>query len=131
MRAVRAPLRDPQRLTRLLPALACAAALGACGGDDGGPPATPSAQPVPDLNTYACEDWVRADPATRRAVVDKIQEFAGGNVSGERGVRGRGLVLDDEHAYSLFENRCRPSYAGGFLLYKLYTAAAAFAGRAP
>ena len=46
------------------------------------------------------------------------------------GVSGRGTVLEDEQAYRLFNGRCERF--PGFLLYKLYSHAAAFAGaRAP
>jgi hypothetical protein len=113
--------------------LAVALALGGCGGGEGTPgQAAGFAQNQDiDLNTYSCADWNAADPAARRLVIERLRTFAGGDVSGGQGVRGRGTVLADDQAYSLFDNRCRDRFARGFVLYKLYTHAAAFAGRAP
>jgi hypothetical protein len=104
-----------------------------CGGGEGvpGQAAGFADQDPVNLNTYACKDWNAADPARRRLVVEKLRNFAGGDVTGGQGVRGHGTVLDDEHAYLLFDSACRERYARGFVLYKLYTHAAAFAGRAP
>jgi hypothetical protein len=75
-----------------------------------------------------CSDWREADPSARREMVDMLREFLGGPVIGE-GVSGRGSVLEDDQAYRLFNGRCEQF--PGFLLYKLYSHAAAFAGGAP
>jgi hypothetical protein len=75
-----------------------------------------------------CSDWQQADPSARREIVSSLREFLGGPVLGE-GVSGRGTVLEDEQAHRLFNGRCERF--PGFLLYKLYSHAAAFAGRAP
>jgi hypothetical protein len=131
MRRVR--LRARRGLTA---AALCAALLGGCGGGDGAPRSgRPNLDPGqgPDLNTYYCADWQRASPAERRVVLERLKAFVGGTITGgtpggEREL-GRGAVLDDELAYGIFDDRCREHYARGFLLYKLYTHAAAFAGR--
>ena len=69
-----------------------------------------------------------ADPSGRREIVGSLRAFLGGPVIGE-GVSGRGTVLEDEQAYRLFNGRCERF--PGFLLYKLYSHAAAFAGGLP
>jgi hypothetical protein len=52
---------------------------------------------------------------------------AGGQV-GARGRRpkGGGKTLPDQRAYDTLDARCRNFYARGFLLYEIYTRAAAF-----
>jgi hypothetical protein len=79
------------------------------------------------LGKLRCADWNQAGLDSRTAMVEELRAFAGGPVTGA-GVQGRGAVLDDEQAYDLFEGRCRPEFAEGFLLVKLYTHAAGFAG---
>jgi hypothetical protein len=75
-----------------------------------------------------CSDWQEANPSGRREIIGSLREFLGGPVLGE-GVSGRGTVLEDDQAYRLFNGRCERF--PGFLLYKLYSHAAAFAGGAP
>ena len=75
-----------------------------------------------------CTDWQDADPRERQQIIAMLREFLGGPVIGE-GVSGRGTVLEDDQAYRLFNGRCERF--PGFLLYKLYSHAAAFAGGAP
>ena len=88
-----------------------------------------SAAPVAtSLGQLNCTDWERADTATRADIVAELQTFAGGQVTGE-GIAGTGPVLASEDTTQLFDNRCGPRYARGFLLYKLYFHAAALAGR--
>jgi hypothetical protein len=77
-----------------------------------------------------CRDWKRADPARRRAVLSALRAVTGGQVTG-RGADGRGSVLDDDKAYSLFDNYCRQDFARAFSLYKLYGQASGFAGKSP
>ena len=45
------------------------------------------------------------------------------------GTGGRGVTLDDDEAYDLFEEACSNSIAQGFNLYKIYVRAAAFSGQ--
>jgi hypothetical protein len=82
------------------------------------------------LGKLTCRDWNGANLDGKTAIIEDIRLFAGGEVTGT-GVQGRGPVLDDERAYELFEGRCKDPVADNFLLYKLYTHAAAFAGGAP
>ena len=78
-----------------------------------------------DLSGVSCADWNSAGDDGREWIVEKITEFAGGVVvDGERAV-GYGEVLSDEQANALFDGWCPKSYAQGFVLYKLYTYAAA------
>lgn len=114
-------------------AIALGLALAACGGEEVAPPAVGGgSSPIQpgSLGKLKCEDWTRAELDTRSAIVEDLRAFSGGPVTGE-GVQGTGPVLEDEQAYELFENRCEGSYAEDFLLYKLYTHAAGFAGGAP
>jgi hypothetical protein len=74
-----------------------------------------------------CRDWREADPAERRAMLKALRAVTGGQVTG-RGASGRGSVLSDERAHSLFDVRCRERFARAFSLYKLYGQAAGFAG---
>jgi hypothetical protein len=84
--------------------------------------------PVP-LGQFNCTDWNATSGAERAAVVDRIRAFAGGVVNdGSRDI-GTGAVLPDALASALFEGWCEQAYASDFLLYKLYTHAAAFSGR--
>lgn len=100
----------------------------ACMGSDDQPVAGLGFAREQPARQLRCTDWQEADPSGRRVIVDSLQEFLGGPVIGE-GVSGRGSVLDDDQAYELFNGRCE--HFPGFLLYKLYSHAAAFAGRAP
>jgi hypothetical protein len=132
MRAVQeARRRALRRALACVAALASAAVLGACAGGEDEPGAVaPSAgfnqeQPGRQLR---CSDWKDADPSGRRAIVDRLQAFIGGPVTGE-GFEARGTVLKDEQAHDLFNTRCE--HFSGFLLYKLYSHAAAFAGGPP
>jgi hypothetical protein len=72
-----------------------------------------------------CSDWRTASPAQRSAVIEAVRAVSGGP-SGSPA--GHGPVLDDEQAYNLFERSCREDFAKRFILYKLYTRAAAFGG---
>ena len=85
-------------------------------------------RPTP-VRQFTCQDWNRANDQVRRQTIVKIRHFAGGAITGE-GVRAgsRGAVLDDDDAFRLFETYCRQRHARHFVLYKLYTHAAAFAG---
>ena len=112
---------------------ACAALVaGGCGGDgEGAPPAGVQRFDDPTrLMQYTCEDWKRAAPAQRVAVLGALREVTGGPVTGG-GVAGRGTVLEDDAAQRLFDGHCRNRYARSFVLYKLYGQAAGFIGVAP
>lgn len=79
------------------------------------------------LSLYTCSWWRQADAEDRTEMVQRIRHFVGGAVEGDERV-GFGNVLDDERANQMFDDRCSTGYAGAFALYKLYGAAAAFAG---
>jgi hypothetical protein len=118
---------------RWLAAAALALILASCGGSEVEQPAIgggSSEIPPGSLGKLVCEDWNRGDLDMRTAIVEELRGFAGGPVVGQ-GVEGTGPVLEDEQAYELFERRCEDSFAEDFLLYKLYTHAAGFAGRSP
>jgi hypothetical protein len=101
------------------------------------PPAAPAAHssgraerrdPVP-LGQMTCTDWNRASSVGRYAMARQLRAFAGGVVvTGEEAV-GTGAVLDDADTERLFAAWCEQPEARSFLLYKLYTHAAAFAQR--
>jgi hypothetical protein len=70
-----------------------------------------------------CRDWVKANPRERNGTLDLLREFAGGPTGSPA---GHGRTLEDDEAYTLFDNWCSRRYAEGFRLYKLYTRASAF-----
>jgi len=106
-------------------ALLVCAVLGGCLGSDseGGPAAQGGATIGGSVRLADCDGWREASPQQRRDTIEDIREFAGGLVgTGSR----EGATLPDDKAYDLFEGACRPDFAKGFKLYKLYTRAAAF-----
>ena len=107
-------------------ALLLCTALGGClgGGGSDGPAAQGGATIGGAVRLADCAGWREAGPAQRRDTIVDIREFAGGLVG--YGQPGRAPTLPDERAYDLFEGACKPDYARGFKLYKLYTRAAAF-----
>jgi hypothetical protein len=81
------------------------------------------------LNQANCTDWAETPEASRATLAERIRAFAGGVVNtGERDI-GSGATLTSAQAASLFGGWCSRRYAGDFLLYKLYTHAAAFSQR--
>jgi hypothetical protein len=77
------------------------------------------------LSTYTCSWWRQADAATRAGLVDRLQNWVGGPIEGDKLV-GYGSVLTRSQAAHVFEDRCSTGYAGSLALYKIYGAAAAF-----
>jgi hypothetical protein len=108
--------------------IALALAPLSCAGSDDPPVAGVGFEREQPARQLRCTDWRDADPPARREIIASLREFLGGPVIGE-GVSGRGAVLEDDQAYRLFN--ARYERFPGFLLYKLYSHAAAFAGGAP
>jgi hypothetical protein len=82
------------------------------------------------LGLYTCATWRSASPALRTRLLARLRLFTGGAIEGDR-LLGYGTVLPDARATALFDSRCASRSARRFMLYKLYGAAAAFAGVAP
>ena len=80
------------------------------------------------LGLYTCADWKRGGSALRTRLLARLRRWTGGRADGDAGF---GTVLTDREAASMFSNRCAPRYARSFALYKMYGAAAAFAGVSP
>ena len=88
----------------------------------------PRSGPIP-LGQTNCGDWRAAGEAGKAALGQRLRAFAGGVVNtGTRDI-GHGATLSAQDTHALFEAWCSRSYASEFLLYKLYTHAAAFARR--
>jgi hypothetical protein len=88
--------------------------------------ATPTTSTRP-LSLYTCSWWLKADDSEKAGLVQRLRRFAGDRVEGDT-LTGYGNVLPDGGAVQLFDDRCTSGYAGAFALYKIYGAAAAFAG---
>jgi hypothetical protein len=73
------------------------------------------------LQSARCKQWVAATPAERAAIVDVLGDVVGGPTQ-----YGPAKALTDDEATRLFDSRCAHPYARGWLLYELYTRAAAF-----
>jgi Right handed beta helix region len=81
-----------------------------------------------DFSGVSCADWNAASDQDRAWIVAKVKQFTGGVVvDGEKAV-GYGDVLTTDQADALFGGTCRKRYAQGFVLYKLYSYAAAVGG---
>jgi hypothetical protein len=121
---------------RLAAIVAAGLLLAGCSASGGAPPAgvagvgAPGLTPSTRIEVFTCADWNRADLQTQIQTVARIRDFIGGQVTGA-GAAGSGTVLDDEQAYSFFDQYCEQDLARHFLLYKLYGRAAGFAGQAP
>jgi len=98
-------------------------------------PTTPSPtgkiDPRADLSAVSCADWNAAGDSGRAWLTARIRGFAGGTVNGSHSVVGYGDTLTDEQAGHLFSTWCPKRYARGFVLYKLYTYAAAVSKARP
>jgi hypothetical protein len=73
------------------------------------------------LQSARCEHWRVASARQRDALVTTLHDVIGGPTP-----YGRATTLPADVAHQLFDRACRRSYARGFLLYELYTRAAAF-----
>jgi hypothetical protein len=83
----------------------------------------PAAADPATVRTSECHDWKTLSPAERRRLVTGMRDFFGGQVD-QPGAHGQ--VLPDKAAFTLFDSYCRPPYADGFALYRIYGNAAAF-----
>jgi hypothetical protein len=77
------------------------------------------------LGAVNCSNWNTTDDAGRAWIVSSIRAFAGGSVNDGEKIVGYGDTLPDDRATALYDSQCSKAYAKGFLLYKLYTYAAA------
>ena len=78
-----------------------------------------------DFSGVSCAEWNVADASSRAWLIDAITGFAGGEVNDATRIVGYGDVLSADEAAGLFDTWCPKRYAQGFVLYKLYTYAAA------
>jgi hypothetical protein len=116
-------------LTALVAALACGAlAAAGCGGQSEATEATePAARGVGEVKAGSvaplaqCRDWNAGTREERLATIEDVRS----QINLEDGTV-EAPALSDEEAYDLFEDACRPAFAEGFRLYKLYARAAAF-----
>jgi hypothetical protein len=139
------PVRAAARLSgrRLLAAAAVVAAalaltVVASGHDTKAPATRASAAPAPArvarpqappvtriggkaLQSARCAQWRGATARRRDAVVATLADVIGGPTP-----YGRASTLPADVAHQLFDRTCRRHYARGFLLYELYSRAAAF-----
>jgi hypothetical protein len=77
------------------------------------------------MQQAACRHWLAAAPAERAGAVAALRATVGGQST----TGGWGTALADDRATRLFDARCAQPGAQGFLLYELYTRAAAFSRR--
>ena len=138
MRGVRRPHRValPAAVALAAAALAAGIAVGASGDTDAAP--AKAAKPAQTAQTHgyrrdvvkldgkalqsaSCEQWLAATPQQRAAIVDVLHDVVGGPTP-----YGPAKALSADEATALFDRRCPAPYARGWLLYELYTRAAAF-----
>jgi hypothetical protein len=97
--------------------------VGCDGSDGGGSAGGGSATLGSPVQLANCTDWNEGSIEERLGTIRQIRTFVSGPVPG---TGGRGVTLEDERAYDLFEEACSHGVARGFTLYKLYVRAAAF-----
>jgi hypothetical protein len=97
------------------------------------PPAKPAAHPYTgliggvQLQQARCIQWNAGTTAERNKVAGALSYVVGGaSTSG-----GRGTTLSTSETYALFDRACSSTIAAHWLLYELYTRAAAFRSYAP
>ena len=81
------------------------------------------------LGQTNCTDWAAAGDAGQARLAERLRAFAGGVVNTGQENVGTGAVMTAEEADAVFDGWCAQAYASDFLLYKLYTHAAAFGRR--
>jgi hypothetical protein len=109
--------------------LLAAAAISACGSS--GSSGTVGTRIPGDMRLAKCSDWRLANREQRLGTLAQLENFAGGPVGSAGTPTGepvRGRVLGTKQAYDLFQRYCSHRYALQFLLWRLYTRAAAFVG---
>jgi hypothetical protein len=124
---------------RAIAAIAAAAAvvLAGCGSDDPGNPESEPApgqvvdisgtEPVGEMTAGSvaslveCRDWNEATPEEKLATVADVRSQINLEDSGVEAP-----ALTDEEARNVFDDACRPPWAQGFRLYKIYARAAGF-----
>jgi hypothetical protein len=133
-----ASVRRAELRTGLLAAalLALVLALGGCGGEEpsqarqdrpDGPIDISGTDPVGQMiggsvaPLAMCADWKGASEPERLATIADIRAQLSAQDSGISVP-----VLTDEEAAEVFDTACRPSWAAGFRLYKLYARAVGF-----
>jgi hypothetical protein len=139
-----ASARAAERRAAALAAIAALALLAGCGGESAEPPAAavePAAgdpkpgevvdisgtEPVGEMTAGSvaqlaeCSDWRGADEDERLATIADVRSQINLEDSGIDAP-----ALTDEEAEELFDGACRPRYAGGFRLYKLYARGVGF-----
>jgi hypothetical protein len=77
------------------------------------------------LGSANCSTWISSSEADRAWIIANVTRFAGGPVLDGEKIVGYGDTLSAEEARTLFDGWCGQRFARGFLLYKLYTYAAA------
>jgi hypothetical protein len=73
------------------------------------------------LQQATCQQWNAGSADERAAVLDALKATVGGPTP-----YGPGTTLTDAQAYALFARACTPAYARGFMLYIIYSRAAAY-----
>jgi hypothetical protein len=126
-------LRAAARIGAAAAAVAIAATVGLSGAarDAGGSPPPARHPSVPGvaliagkaLQSARCAQWRVGTRAERAGVVATLANVVGGPTP-----YGRASTLPAPVAHRLFDRACARPYARGFLLYELYTRAAAFYG---
>ncbi len=77
------------------------------------------------MQQAACRQWLTATPAERGGAVQALRATVGGAST----TGGGGTTLSDARATQLFDMRCAQPGTSAFLLYEMYTRAAAFSRR--
>ncbi len=73
------------------------------------------------LQQATCQQWNAGSADERAAVLAALKSTVGGGTQ-----YGRGTTLTDAQAYALFSRACAHAYASGFMLYIIYSRAAAY-----
>jgi hypothetical protein len=123
---------------RALAAILAAAAVAAGCGSDGSEHAQPErapnevvdisgTEPVGEMTAGSvaslveCRDWNEATPEQQLATIADVRSQTNLEDSGVEAP-----ALTDSEAQEVFDDACRPAWAGGFRLYKIYARAAGF-----